>query len=34
VFPTNFIAKRYEQRETNFIAFAYDEMVQTAESLG
>jgi hypothetical protein len=34
VFPTNFIAKRYEQRETNFIAFAYNEMVQTAESLG
>ena len=34
VFPTNFVAKRYEQRETNFIAFAYDEMVQTAESLG
>lgn len=34
VFPTNFIAKRYEQRETNFIAFAYDEMVQTAKSLG
>lgn len=34
VFPTNFIAKRYEGRETNFIASAYDEMVQTAESLG
>jgi Domain of unknown function (DUF3806) len=34
VFPTNFVAKRYEHRETNFIAFAYDEMVQTAESLG
>ena len=34
VFPTNFIAKRYERRETNFIASAYDEMVRTAESLG
>ena len=33
VFPTNFIAKRYAGRETNFIASAYDEMVQTAESL-
>ena len=33
VFPTNFIAKRYEKRETDFIALAYDEMVQTAESL-
>lgn len=34
VFPTNFIAKRYAERETRFIASAYDEMVQTAESLG
>ena len=34
VFPTNFIAKRYAGRETNFIAFAYNDMVQTAESLG
>jgi hypothetical protein len=34
VFPTNFIAKRYPGRETNFIALAYDEMVQTAVSLG
>jgi hypothetical protein len=33
VFPTNFIAKRYAERETNFIAPAYDEMVRTAESL-
>ena len=34
VFPTNFIAKRYAGRETNFIAAAYDDLVQTAESLG
>ena len=34
VFPTNFIAKRYERRETNFIAPAYQEMVLTAASLG
>jgi hypothetical protein len=34
VFPTNFIAKRYAGRETNFIAPAYQEMVRTAESLG
>ena len=34
VFPTNFIAKRYEGRETNFIAPAYREMMRTAESLG
>jgi hypothetical protein len=34
VFPTNFIAKRYPGRETNFIAPAYQEMVRTAESLG
>jgi len=34
VFPTNFIAKRYAGRETNFIASAYDDMVKTAESLG
>jgi hypothetical protein len=34
VFPTNFIAKRYEGRETNLIAPAYQEMVRTAESLG
>jgi hypothetical protein len=34
VFPTNFVAKRYAGRETNFIAAAYDEMVQTAELLG
>ena len=34
VFPTNFIAKRYAGRETNFIAAAYDDMVQTAQSLG
>ena len=33
VFPTNFIAKRYAGRETNFIGPAYDEMVKTAESL-
>lgn len=33
VFPTNFIAKRYAGRETNFIASAYDEIVKTAESL-
>lgn len=32
VFPTNFVAKRYEARETNFIASAYDEMVGTAEA--
>lgn len=34
VFPTNFIAKRYAERETNFIAPAYHEMVRTAASLG
>lgn len=34
VFPTNFVAKRYPERETDFIASAYDEMVRTAESLG
>lgn len=34
VFPTNFIAKRYPARETNFISSAFNEMVQTAESLG
>ena len=34
VFPTNFIAKRYAGREVNFIAPAYKDMVQTAESLG
>ena len=34
VFPTNFIAKRYAGREVNFIAPAYNDMVQTAESLG
>jgi Domain of unknown function (DUF3806) len=33
VFPTNFIAKRYAGRETNFIASAYDDMVRTAGSL-
>ena len=33
VFPTNFIAKRYEARDTGFIAPAFDEMVLTAESL-
>jgi hypothetical protein len=33
VFPTNFIAKRYEARETGFIAPAFQEMVRTAESL-
>lgn len=33
VFPTNFIAKRWEGRQTNFIAGAYDEMVRTADSL-
>jgi hypothetical protein len=33
VFPTNFIAKRYPARETNFIASAFDELVQTATSL-
>jgi hypothetical protein len=33
VFPTNFVAKRYEGRETGFIAPAFDEMVRTAESL-
>jgi hypothetical protein len=33
VFPTNFIAKRYAGRETNFIASAYEEMVETADSL-
>ena len=33
VFPTNFIAKRYPARETNFIASAFDEMVQTARAL-
>ena len=34
VFPTNFIAKRYAGWEVNFIAPAYKNMVQTAESLG
>jgi hypothetical protein len=34
VFPTNFIAKRYAARETNFLASAFGEMVKTAESLG
>ena len=33
VFPTNFVAKRYEARETGFIAPAFREMVSTAESL-
>ena len=33
VFPTNFVAKRYEGRETGFIAPAFYEMVQTAQSL-
>jgi Domain of unknown function (DUF3806) len=33
VFPTNFVAKRYEGRETGFIAPSFDEMVRTAESL-
>ena len=33
VFPTNFIAKRYESRQTGFIAPAFDERVRTAESL-
>jgi hypothetical protein len=30
VFPTNFVAKRYERRETGFIAPAFEEMVRTA----
>ena len=34
VFPTNFIAKRYEERETGFIAPAYQEMVRIGESPG
>ena len=33
VFPTNFVAKRYESRETGFLAPAFDEMVRTAASL-
>jgi hypothetical protein len=33
VFPTNFVAKRYEGRETGFIAPAFEEMVRTAESI-
>jgi hypothetical protein len=33
VFPTNFVAKRYEERETGFLASAYNEMVRTAEAL-
>ncbi len=33
VFPTNFVAKRYEGRDTGFIAPAFREMVRTAESL-
>jgi hypothetical protein len=33
VFPTNFVAKRYADRETDFIAPAYEEMVKSAESL-
>ena len=33
VFPTNFVAKRYERRGTYFIAPGFDEMVRTAESL-
>ena len=33
VFPTNFVAKRFENRETGFIAPAFREMVSTAESL-
>ena len=34
VFPTNFIAKRYAGRETNFISSAFDDVVRTAESIG
>lgn len=34
VFPTNFVAKRYVERETDFLASAYREMVRTAELLG
>jgi hypothetical protein len=33
VFPTNFVAKRYEKRETGFLAPAFNEMVKTAEGL-
>ena len=33
VFPTNFVAKRYEERETGFIAPAFYEMVRTVEAL-
>ena len=33
VFPTNFVAKRYAERELGFIAPAFDEIVRTAESL-
>lgn len=33
VFPTNFVAKRYAGRETDFIAPAYEEMAEIAESL-
>ena len=33
VFPTNFVAKRFENRETGFIAPAFQEMASTAESL-
>jgi hypothetical protein len=34
VFPANFIAKRYLGRQTNFISASYDDLVQTAESIG
>lgn len=34
VFPTVFIAKRYETRETEFISAAYDEFVRAAEAIG
>jgi uncharacterized protein DUF3806 len=34
VFPTNFIAKRYLGRQTNFISASYDDLVHTAESIG
>ena len=34
VFPTNFIAKRYLGRQTNFISASYDDVVHTAESIG
>jgi Domain of unknown function (DUF3806) len=33
VFPTNFVAKRYEARETGFLAPAFNEMVKTAQGL-